>query len=46
LAKARLPAGGGGMARLHAMIGKLGCDTEVAEVAVGSRPTTVGGSWR
>jgi hypothetical protein len=31
LAKARLPEGVIGMARLHAMIGELGCDAEVAE---------------
>ena len=36
LAKARLPEGVAGMARLHAMIGEqLGEDAEVAEVAVG-----------
>jgi transposase len=36
LAKARLPEGAAGIARLHAMIGtQLGEDTEAAEVAIG-----------
>jgi hypothetical protein len=36
LARARLPEGAAGMARLHAMIaGQLGDDTEAAEVRVG-----------
>jgi transposase len=44
LAKARLPEGVAGMARLHAMIGEqLGEDAEVAEVAIGIQ--TGRGPW-
>ena len=40
LARARLPEGAAGMARLHAMIGEqLGEDAEAARCGSGSRPT-------